>query len=373
MRMLSESDQEDILDNLRENVPLDYEFLFSDTHVEVISGKQEGVYAWIGINFVLGRFNHAEEDDPMVEVEFDQTSLSEPSQLPSILRKRTVGVLDMGGGSLQIAFEVPKSVRIDKVSTMFIILGASDFSSSFLWEIQAGILQQQSSYKPPWVRVSALTGYQYIFFLCFGIVVAAIFFYIRRMGGRRISPVRSPLHHVPSMSYFMVDEGMRAPEITDEPGSLLNYIKSVTLTLMLAWLLGLLIHMTVRRLTWCPPLKFTREAAANKEHSASIPSRLTDGNYMQSSPPGSEGITADTAQQWSGQKKRGRYELNEDPCGQAVVRHLPSPWDNSWATTRAGEFCEQPAQRVVQAGSSSAGRLPCDWSGQCYGNNPDRP
>ncbi|XP_078587377.1 ectonucleoside triphosphate diphosphohydrolase 4-like isoform X1 [Branchiostoma floridae x Branchiostoma japonicum] len=425
MRMLSESDQEDILDNLRENVPLDYEFLFSDTHVEVISGKQEGVYAWIGINFVLGRFNHAEEDDPMVKVEFDQTSLSEPSQLPSILRKRTVGVLDMGGGSLQIAFEVPKSVRIDKddisksliaefnlgcdkhhtehvyrvyVSTFLgygsnsilklyreqmantsrstsirdpclprdmplehttqddrhihfkgtgdysacrinlqpflnktvpcqkqpcsfngvyqpnidfknsefygfsefwysmedvLRIGgkyeykkfekaASDFCStrwslledryekglypqadeyrfrsqcfksawmatimhdgfSFptnysslrsaqliydrevqwtlgailyrtrflpLKEIQAGILQQQSSYKPPWVRVSALTGYQYIFFLCFGIVVAAIFFYIRRMGGRRISPVRSPLHHVPSMSYFMVDEGM---------------------------------------------------------------------------------------------------------------------------------------------------------------------
>ncbi|XP_078587380.1 uncharacterized protein LOC144868714 [Branchiostoma floridae x Branchiostoma japonicum] len=102
---------------------------------------------------------------------------------------------------------------------------------------------------------------------------------------------------------------IRAPEITDEPGSLLNYIKSVTLTLMLAWLLGLLIHVTVRRLTWCPPLKFTREAAANKEHRASIPSRLTDGNYMQSSPPGSEGITADTAQQWSGQKKRGGGRL----------------------------------------------------------------
>lgn len=69
------------------DVPLDFHFLFSRSHAEVITGKQEGesssaavsprqpspahlcvscrcgdpagVYAWIGINFVLGRFDHA--------------------------------------------------------------------------------------------------------------------------------------------------------------------------------------------------------------------------------------------------------------------------------------------------------------------------
>ncbi|XP_059910836.1 ectonucleoside triphosphate diphosphohydrolase 4 isoform X3 [Gadus macrocephalus] len=58
MRLLPESQQEAILEDLRTDIPVVFNFLFSDSHVEVISGKQEGVYAWIGINFVLGRFNH---------------------------------------------------------------------------------------------------------------------------------------------------------------------------------------------------------------------------------------------------------------------------------------------------------------------------
>ncbi|XP_067858147.1 ectonucleoside triphosphate diphosphohydrolase 4-like [Heptranchias perlo] len=106
MRLLPESQQGAILEDLYTDVPVEFDFLFSESHAEVISGKQEGVYAWIGINFVLGRFDHIENDeDARVAV----TVSSNPNQGP-VIRKRTVGILDMGGASVQIAYEVTNPV-----------------------------------------------------------------------------------------------------------------------------------------------------------------------------------------------------------------------------------------------------------------------
>ncbi|XP_018606507.2 ectonucleoside triphosphate diphosphohydrolase 7-like [Scleropages formosus] len=105
MRLLPESQQTAILEDLTRDVPLEFDFLFSSSQAEVISGKQEGVYAWIGINFVLGRFDHADEDeDAVVEV---TTGVQNQE---SISRRRTVGIIDMGGASLQIAYEVPSAI-----------------------------------------------------------------------------------------------------------------------------------------------------------------------------------------------------------------------------------------------------------------------
>lgn len=101
MRLLSESQQAAILEDLVTDVPRDFRFLFSRSHAEVITGKQEGVYAWIGINFVLGRFDHAGEDATLEAGSHSQQPIS---------RRRTVGIMDMGGASLQIAYEVPGAV-----------------------------------------------------------------------------------------------------------------------------------------------------------------------------------------------------------------------------------------------------------------------
>ena len=40
--MLSLTDQEAILDDIRVDIPLKYNFHFMSSHVEVITGKQEG-------------------------------------------------------------------------------------------------------------------------------------------------------------------------------------------------------------------------------------------------------------------------------------------------------------------------------------------
>ncbi|XP_048368891.1 ectonucleoside triphosphate diphosphohydrolase 4 isoform X4 [Sphaerodactylus townsendi] len=110
MRILPESQQKAILEDLLTDIPVHFDFLFSDSHAEVISGKQEGVYAWIGINFVLGRFEHTDdEDDAVVEVHIPGSENKE-----AIVRKRTVGILDMGGVSTQIAYEVPKTEEVAK-------------------------------------------------------------------------------------------------------------------------------------------------------------------------------------------------------------------------------------------------------------------
>ena len=42
MRMLPPADQEAILDDLRVDIPLKFNFHFMSSHVEVITGKQEG-------------------------------------------------------------------------------------------------------------------------------------------------------------------------------------------------------------------------------------------------------------------------------------------------------------------------------------------
>ncbi|XP_036383831.1 ectonucleoside triphosphate diphosphohydrolase 4 isoform X2 [Megalops cyprinoides] len=110
MRVLPESQQEALLEDLRTDIPVHFNFLFSDSHVEVISGKQEGVYAWIGINFVLGRFDHVDDErEAVVEVQVPGSDQQE-----ALVRKRTAGVLDMGGVSTQIAYEVPKTEEVAK-------------------------------------------------------------------------------------------------------------------------------------------------------------------------------------------------------------------------------------------------------------------
>ncbi|XP_039554260.1 ectonucleoside triphosphate diphosphohydrolase 4 isoform X2 [Passer montanus] len=164
MRILPESQQKAILEDLLTDIPVHFDFLFSDSHAEVISGKQEGVYAWIGINFVLGRFEHTDdEDEAVVEVQVPGSEHRDFSLFPTdfshgffcfpedeavvevqvpgsehhdpIFRKRTVGILDMGGVSTQIAYEVPQSEEVAKSLLAEVNLGCDAHQTEHVYRV----------------------------------------------------------------------------------------------------------------------------------------------------------------------------------------------------------------------------------------------
>ncbi|XP_078269491.1 ectonucleoside triphosphate diphosphohydrolase 4-like isoform X2 [Rhinoraja longicauda] len=113
----------------------------------VVKKIKPGVYAWIGINFVLGRFNHIEDNnDTHVAV-----TVSSNSKIGSVIRKRTVGILDMGGASLQIAYEVASPL-------VFASLAQEEAAKGLLAEFNLGcdVHHTEHVYR---VYVSTFLGY----------------------------------------------------------------------------------------------------------------------------------------------------------------------------------------------------------------------
>lgn len=51
-----------LLEDLFNDIVRDYKFQIEKTHIQVISGKLEGIYSWIAINYVLGRFQNNHTD-----------------------------------------------------------------------------------------------------------------------------------------------------------------------------------------------------------------------------------------------------------------------------------------------------------------------
>lgn len=113
MRVLPKHKREAILKNLRKNVPLMSDFLVVDSQIEVITGKQEGIYLWIATNYILNRFDHSHK------------KVKTPSGAIVInhLRKETAGTIEIGGASLQIAYEVPRNETVPQDKSATINLG----------------------------------------------------------------------------------------------------------------------------------------------------------------------------------------------------------------------------------------------------------
>ncbi|OBZ81096.1 Guanosine-diphosphatase, partial [Choanephora cucurbitarum] len=81
LRLLGQEKSDAILKTVRHHLETKYPFpIIGQDGVAIMDGRDEGVYAWITVNFLLGRF------DPRNQ-------------------HHTAAVLDLGGGSTQIVFE----------------------------------------------------------------------------------------------------------------------------------------------------------------------------------------------------------------------------------------------------------------------------
>ncbi|OXM81002.1 guanosine-diphosphatase [Cryptococcus neoformans Bt63] len=82
LRLLGQQESEAILDEVRNRLETNWDFTVSgERAVEIMDGKDEGVYAWITANYLLNKIGEGAESDD------------------------TLAVMDLGGASTQIVFE----------------------------------------------------------------------------------------------------------------------------------------------------------------------------------------------------------------------------------------------------------------------------
>lgn len=106
MRILPEEQQQAIYNNIKYYIANKYKDIFFVEEAQSISGKMEGIYAWLDVNYQAKNFQN---------------------------KKPTLGSLDMGGSSTQITFATDDTSKLDdELSITVNGIKYNIFSKSFL-------------------------------------------------------------------------------------------------------------------------------------------------------------------------------------------------------------------------------------------------
>ncbi|KAG0039405.1 Golgi apyrase [Podila clonocystis] len=124
LRLVKDDIREQILANSCAYIKENYKFKIGECkdHIKNITGQEEGIYGWVAINYLMGGFdnggvkmikpapgaghNNDSKSVPESSPEhMEDSSSSESGPDDSTTHRHTLGFLDMGGASTQIAFE----------------------------------------------------------------------------------------------------------------------------------------------------------------------------------------------------------------------------------------------------------------------------